>query len=106
MRIEIKPLSVNEVWQGKRFKTKKYKDYEKSLISLLPNIEVPDGKLIIEITYGFSSPLADIDNPCKPFIDVLQKRYGFNDSRIYQLNQTKIVVSKGFEFIEFKIDKI
>ena len=27
MRIDIKPLSVNEAWQGRRIKTKKYKEY-------------------------------------------------------------------------------
>ena len=31
-RIEIKPLSVNECWQGKRFKTKAYTAYEKELL--------------------------------------------------------------------------
>ena len=25
VRIEMKPLSVNEAWQGKRYKTEKYK---------------------------------------------------------------------------------
>jgi len=40
MRINYKPLSVNEAWQGKRFKTKAYKDYEKSLMLLLPKIVI------------------------------------------------------------------
>ena len=28
MRLDIKPLSVNEAWQGRRVKTKKYRDFE------------------------------------------------------------------------------
>ena len=33
--IQIKPLSVNEAWQGKRFKTIKYKDWvNNSIIQL------------------------------------------------------------------------
>lgn len=31
-RIDIKTLSVNEAWQGKRFKTEKYKLYQNTLL--------------------------------------------------------------------------
>ena len=103
MKLNIKPLSVNEVWQGKRFKTKAYKKYEKDLFLLLKNIEIPDPPLKVIIKYGFSSKLADIDNPCKPFLDVLQKRYNFNDRDIYELIQIKEIVKKGNEFIDFDI---
>jgi hypothetical protein len=40
MIIQIKPLSVNQVWQGKRFKTPKYKSYEMQLMLMLPPIKV------------------------------------------------------------------
>lgn len=100
----VKPLSVNEVWQGKRFKTKKYTEYEKALFLLLPSIEVPKGKLSISIHYGFSNSMSDIDNPCKPFLDILQKKYSFNDNMIYELIQTKEIVKKGSEFICFSIE--
>lgn len=103
IKLEIKPLSVNEVWQGKRFKTPKYKAYERKLLASLPEIEIPDGKLTIAIYYGFSSHSSDIDNPCKPFLDILQKRYKFDDKRIYQLFQEKAIVKKGEEFIRFEI---
>lgn len=104
-KLLIKPLSVNECWQGKRFKTSKYERYERNVMIQLPRIDIPDGELSITIHYGFSNANADIDNPCKPFLDILQKKYGFNDSRIYKLNQVKTLVSKGFEFIEFTIEK-
>lgn len=106
MIIKIKPLSVNEVWQGKRFKTRKYSKYEKDMLHLLPNIKLPDSPLKIEITWGFSSSLADIDNPCKPFLDILQKKYNFDDRDIYELIQKKEIVKKGNEFIEFNIIKL
>ena len=107
MLIKIKPLSVNQVWQGKRFKTKAYKDYEKEVLLLLPNsFKVPLGRLKIVLKFGFSSKLADWDNPIKPFQDILQKKYKFNDSQIYKAIVIKEIVKKGNEFIEFEINEI
>lgn len=107
MIIEIKPLSVNQVWQGKRFKTPKYKWYEKELMLKLPPIKIDfKGDLRIDITFGFSSSLADIDNPLKPVLDVLQKKYNFNDRQVYELNVKKEIVKKGKEFIKLKINEI
>ena len=107
MIINIKPLSVNEVWQGRRYKTKKYKSYEKELSLLLPPLEIDfKGYLRVDITFGFSSPQSDIDNPLKPLIDVLQKKYGFNDRQIQELNIKKEIVKKGDEFIKLQINQI
>ena len=103
MKIEIKPLSVNQCWQGKRFKTPIYKSYEKELLLILPNLTIPEGDLEIIITFGFSSKASDWDNPIKPFQDILQKRYGFNDSRVYKATIIKDIVKKGKEYIKFNI---
>lgn len=103
MIINIKPLSVNQCWQGRRFKTPTYKKYEKELLLLLPKLTIPEGKLEIIITFGFSSKASDWDNPIKPFQDILQKRYKFNDSRVYKATVKKEIVKKGKEFIEFTI---
>tara|TARA_R110000772_G_scaffold29709_1_gene74116 strand:- start:445 stop:774 length:330 start_codon:yes stop_codon:yes gene_type:complete len=103
MKINIKPLSVNECFQGRRFKNIKYKKYEKELIFMLPKLQIPAGKLEITIIFGFSSSASDWDNPIKPFQDILQKRYGFNDSRVYKATVIKEIVKKGQEFIEFDI---
>ena len=105
-RIDIKPLSVNEAWQGKRFKSPKYKKYEALLMNLLPKNTVPDGKLRIDITYGFSNSASDIDNPTKLLIDITQKRYGYNDKNIYELNLKKEIVKKGKEFFEYTITQL
>jgi len=106
MRINIKPLSVNQVWQGKRFKTPTYKAYEKELLLKLQPMEVPEGKLILYITFGLSSKNADWDNPIKPFQDVLQIKYGFNDRHVYKGVVEKVDVKKGEEFIEFSFELI
>ena len=103
MRIDIKPLSVNQAWKGSRYKTPEYKDYEKHLLFMLKKFPIPDGELFLKITFGFSSRGSDVDNPAKPFIDILQKLLGFNDSRIYRLDLKKEIVRKGNEFIDFEI---
>lgn len=103
-RIEIKPISVNEVWKGRRFKTPAYKRYERCVSYLLDrSMEIPDGKLWIRMRAAFSSSGSDLDNVIKPFLDILQKKYGFNDNRIYRIEIEKTLVNKGEEHIEFEI---
>jgi len=103
MRLNIKPLSVNDAWKGRRFKTDKYKDYERSILLLLKPMEIPEGKLELYLKWGFSSAGSDWDNPIKPFQDCLQKKYAFNDNRVVRAITEKVKVKKGEEFIEFKI---
>jgi len=106
IRIKIKPLSSNACWQGRRFKNKKYKDFEKLLISLLPDsLKIPKNrKLEIKIEFGLSSKLADTDNFLKPCIDVLAAKYGFNDRYIYKITAQKKIVKKREEYIEFQME--
>jgi Holliday junction resolvase RusA-like endonuclease len=106
IKIEIKPLSVNDCWQGRRFKTPLYKKYEVLALLLLPKKIIENKPLKIDITFGFSSKASDIDNPLKPFLDILQKKYKINDKNIFQLNVKKEIVNKGFEFIKFNIDYV
>lgn len=102
-KVNIKPLTVNQCWQGKRFKTPKYKAYEKELLLKLRKMTIPDGKLMLIVNFGFSSKLSDWDNPIKPFQDCLQKKYGFDDRRIYKAIVEKFDVAKGDEYIEFDL---
>ncbi len=103
MIIKIKPISVNQCWQGRRFKTKLYKSFEIELLSKLKPLEVPAGKLQIFIKFGLSSKNADWDNPIKPFVDILQKKYGFNDNRIKRAIVDVVRTKKGEEYIDFEI---
>ena len=106
VEIKIKPLSVNAVWQGKRFKTKKYKDYEKEMLMLMPNYHIPEGTLEVTYEFGFSSSASDIDNPIKPLQDILQKRYGFDDKRIHKMTVTRTKVKKGNEYLKYEIKQL
>ena len=84
IKVDVKPLSVNKAWQGRRFKTPEYKAYEKHLLLILPRADVPQGPLKAFYEFGQSNSLADWDNPIKAFQDVLQKKYGFNDRDILE----------------------
>lgn len=106
VKVVIKPLSVNRVWQGRRFKTKDYKEYEEILLAKLPDIEIPIGRLVAEYEFGLSNVLSDWDNPVKPLQDILQKRYNFNDLRIDEAHVYKKKVNKGEEYIKFKLRSI
>ena len=103
MLVNIKPLSVNRAWQGKRFKTPAYRKYQDDVLKLLRPLDVPCGDLQIYLKFGFSSKNSDFDNPVKLFVDCLQKRYGFNDKNIKRATIDVDHVKKGEEFIEFEI---
>ncbi len=106
IKINIKPLSVNQSYKGRKFKTKEYTVYSKILSHLLPKLKVPDGKLKIEYVFGFSSSGADADNCIKPAQDLISKKYGFNDNRIYELTVKKVIVKKGDEYLSFEITSL
>jgi hypothetical protein len=97
------PMSVNTAWQGKRFKTPKYLSYEKLLLYTLPPLKLTAAPYKLILEFGFSNRLADIDNGIKPLIDILQKKYKFNDRDIYELSVRKVIVPKGKEYTKFEI---
>lgn len=105
MKIHIKPLSVNVLFQGKKIKTSTYRSYETELFYKLPNILKIYKKNAISIHVGLSNKNADLDNVTKAFIDVLQKKYDFNDSSIYSITLEKHIVPKQQEYIKFSISE-
>ena len=106
MRVDAKPLSVNEAWQGQRFKTKKYKAYEQEVLLKLRHLTLPEKPYKLILEFGLSNMQADWDNPIKPFVDILQKKYGFNDRDIFEAEVKKVKTAKGEEYIEFDLQGI
>lgn len=100
-RISIKPLSINQAFQGRRFKNSLYKAYERDVLCQLKPLKMPKPPLSVYYEFGLSSKNADLDNHIKCFQDILQKRYGFNDKNIYHMIAFKTDVAKGEEYIEF-----
>tara|TARA_R110000868_G_scaffold338459_2_gene599204 strand:+ start:149 stop:502 length:354 start_codon:yes stop_codon:yes gene_type:complete len=103
---KIKPLSVNECWQGKRFKTNSYKAYEMQLLYSLPNLKLPEPPYSIHFEFGFSSAASDWDNPIKPLQDILQKKYNFDDKRIHKASVERVKVKKGDEYFIVRLESL
>ncbi len=107
VKLNIKPLSVNNAWRGgPRYRTKDYLAYEQELFYTLPKLKIPPGRLFLRLSVGFSNKASDIDNAVKPFVDILQKKYSFNDKQIYLMEVAKEDVKKGEEYIEFDISSL
>lgn len=106
IKIQIKPVSVNECYTGRRFKTEIYKWYETELMYRLPGSydAIPkDCKLKVIYEFGFSSNGSDLFNHEKCLTDILQKKYGFNDNRIFEGHLYKKIVPKGQEYVTINI---
>lgn len=109
--VSIKPLSTNEAWKGRRFKTDKYKRWQDEFMVKMKMTTIPEGKLGIFIQLGFSSRGSDIDNPVKMIFDTIAEKakargLKFNDNQLYKLDVEKHIVPKGKEFITFGIYKM
>lgn len=107
VRLDLKPLSLNNAYRGRRFKTAELSRFHDDVARLLPRDPMwpttADGKLAVRYRFGVSSKNSDVDNLVKVFQDALAECYGFNDKRIYEFHVTKVDVPKGHEFIEFEI---
>ena len=105
-RLDVKPMSVNKAYLGRKRKSGEYRQYERVVLSELPCGKVNcKSTLQVHFTFGFSNSRSDTDNPVKPFLDILQKKYEFNDNRVYRIVIDKKLVKKGEEYIHFVIKK-
>lgn len=108
-KINIKPLSLNHAYRGRRFATYELKKFKNDTYLSLPpkhllklNFGANNPILELNVTYG-TSKANDLDNLNKTFIDVLTEKYGFNDNKIYKITSIKHPVQKGEEYISFEL---
>ena len=106
VKLDIKPLSLNHAYRGRRFATQELKDFKDTVSLILPKRTPLRGNLSVFYRFGVSSKGADVDNCIKVFQDALAETYGFNDNRIYRWVVEKVIVPKGQEFIMFEIDEL
>lgn len=104
--INVKPLSVNRCFQGRRFRTKAYDNYDMLLTSMLNKFDLPAAPYHLRLDFGFSNSLIDVDNCVKPTMDILAKKYNFNDRDVHKITAQKVKVKKGDEFITFEIETV
>ncbi len=104
--MNIKAISLNVAYRGRRFATKELDAFKRTVSYLAPSIKIPDGKLKVKYVFGVSTKNSDGDNLIKCCQDALAEKYGFNDKKIYKWEVEKVDVKKGFEFISFEITEI
>ena len=100
--IDIKPISTNSCWQGRRFRTIEFKKWQEAVIYALPDKKVKGKKLKVHIDLYFQHPLKmDADNYVKAILDCVVKKKIIEDDRyIFELS-----VKKHKDKIEgFRID--
>lgn len=102
-KLDIRPLSINEGYTGKRYKTPAHRLWHKRVLLLLPDIPVPLPPYEIYLKFGFSSNKSDFDNCIKFFVDCLQQKYGFNDKLIRKAIIETDITEKDNEYIKFDI---
>lgn len=103
--IEIKPLSVNKAWQGKRFKTQDYKSFEQEFLYTIGKHKMVKGEIEVVLEFYIKNDKAtDIDNCVKTCLDCIVKAGMIEDDRkirhldIYKYHSTRerinIVINK------------
>ena len=104
--IPIKPLTQNQAWKGRRYKSAAYKQYEKDVNLYLNTLQLP--KVIpkepfhLYLEFGTTKG-QDCSNSIKLFEDILCKHLGVNDNCVMSIFARKIVTKKTDRFIRFNI---
>ena len=74
--VKIKALSINEAWQGRRYRTAKYTKFVEDMSIILLTKKkppIPSGPFSIHYKFHVSNMQTDVDNLIKAFQDVLFK---------------------------------
>lgn len=85
--LPLKPISINQYWQGKRYLTRKGKDFREYCLWLLPRPKKKQlnlkGCLEVEIIVYLKKAWlkSDVDNFLKPLIDAICKKGFMADDR-------------------------
>ena len=107
IKLKIKPLSVNEAYRGKKWRTPKHDIFKTAIKYLLPpSYNIPEAPFCIHFEFGVSSSLSDGDNLIKCAQDSIADKYGFNDRLIRRWIVDIELVKKGEEYISFKIEHL
>jgi len=111
MRINIKPFSANNMWQGKKYKTANYKawreEFGQCLLEARKNYvkKTHDGPVDIKMKVHLKNAnLSDVDNFIKPIFDALVEHGILKDDRLVQMVQVSKNKSEE-EYISIQINQ-
>jgi Holliday junction resolvase RusA-like endonuclease len=89
IKIPIKAMSVNKAWQGRRFKTEEYKQYEKDCMWWIKGRKIEGD---VEIHYRFylkNYTKTDVSNLIKLLEDIIVKQGLIQDDRFVKFFQAE-----------------
>ena len=105
--VPIKPISVNQSFQGKKYQTKEHKEFKVVATALLKRVRdlkrIPEKKEFFVIYKFYISASMDYDNCIKSFQDCLCSVLGTDDRYIAGAYIRKIKAKRGDQKIEFDV---
>ena len=104
--VDIKALSINEGYKGRKFKTSVHKLFKDRMDIALRKMDLPKlrPKEDFFINYIFyTSTNSDVDNLIKLTQDAICEKLGIDDRYLSGLHARKVKVKKGQERIKFDI---
>lgn len=87
-------VSANKMYYRNKTLTAEYRTWRQRAQKILPDLEIPEGPIELQVYAYFANKARDLDNILKPLQDTLQERYGFDDNRIYKITAVKMLVPK------------
>ena len=103
IELNIKPLSVNRSYKGRKFPTDALKAYKQHMPLLLPkNLQLPPDRLVLLFRFHFKRKASDVDNCCKAAQDIITAHYGVDDREIFMTMNEKVINFKEPEYLEFE----
>ena len=96
--IQLKPITVNRCWQGRRFKTKQYVKWRDDFGLLLKDKKTIEGNISVTLElYIKHDKTTDCDNTIKPILDALKENGVIKDDRfITEIHAYKYHSEKEF----------
>lgn len=106
VEVKLKPITVSKAWQGKRFKTKAYKDWQRDFCLLVGKQKPITGQLALTLEiYIKNEKMMDIDNTFKAIQDSMKLANMIEDDRfIYEIHAYKYHSEE--EFIRITLSHI
>lgn len=91
--LPLKPLSINDAWQGRRFKSKDYNQFREDFGKVAVGSRMIEGFVRVDLVFTLTKENyshSDVDNLIKPVLDAIVDRgYIEDDRKILELTARK-----------------